>query len=73
MLQLYKNQEKVAEHIAAEGSKDAVGKVGLCLLILASSPEISQVHYKVIGLLLQIKSMIQSNLNTAEVAQEAAG
>lgn len=31
VLQLYKNQEKVAEHVAAEGSKDAVAKVGLCL------------------------------------------
>lgn len=28
-MQLYQNQEKVAEHIAAEGGKDAVGKVGL--------------------------------------------
>ena len=27
VLQLYKNQEKVAEHIAAEGSKDAIAKV----------------------------------------------
>jgi len=28
-VQLYQNQEKVAEHIAAEGGKDAVGKVSL--------------------------------------------
>ena len=33
LLQLYKNQAKVAEHIAAEGSKDAVEKVSLFLLM----------------------------------------
>ena len=27
LLQLYKNSEKVAEHIAAEGGKDAIAKV----------------------------------------------
>lgn len=36
-LQLYKNQAKVAEHIAAEGSKDAVTKVRLVLLVFARS------------------------------------
>ncbi|KAL3131852.1 hypothetical protein ABBQ38_007565 [Trebouxia sp. C0009 RCD-2024] len=43
---LYKNQAKVAEHIAAEGSKDAVSK---------------------------IRDMIQSNLHSSEIPQEAAG
>ena len=33
----------------------------------------TQVQLLSIGLLLQIKSMIQSNLHTAEVTQEAAG
>ncbi|KAL0042313.1 hypothetical protein WJX77_008938 [Trebouxia sp. C0004] len=42
---LYQNQEKVAEHIAAEGGKDAVGK---------------------------IKAMIETNLKTPELVQDAA-
>ena len=40
---------------------------------LATAPDVTQVQLLSIGLLLQIKSMIQSNLHTAEVTQEAAG
>ncbi|KAL0050360.1 hypothetical protein WJX82_009681 [Trebouxia sp. C0006] len=39
---LYQNQEKVAEHIAAEGGKDAVGKIKAMIETNLKTPELVQ-------------------------------
>ncbi|KAA6422297.1 MAG: hypothetical protein FRX49_07767 [Trebouxia sp. A1-2] len=41
-IKLYQNQEKVAEHIAAEGGKDAVGKIKAMIETNLKTPELVQ-------------------------------
>ena len=106
-MQLYQNKEKIAEHIAAEGGRDAVAKVsgntfGLCICYLRR-PDLLYAgatrtlpssaaacgtyihlchhgwmswcrykHHSMTACALQIKSMIESNLSTPELAEKTA-
>ena len=73
LLQLYQNQEKVAEHIAAEGGKDAVAKVRCFEFGPKRLPLCMHLYFEPMGIALQIKTMIESNLSSSEVSQQTAG